>query len=118
MFPKKGKEFPNMDCRRTGKAEYALAIATALRSELRQVPNAIKTVMRWTGANERTVKNWMAGTHGPSGEHLIVLAQHSFAVMMAFHQLASRPESVGDPRLGLIRGRLAEVLDLIDRAGQ
>jgi hypothetical protein len=58
--------------------------------------------MRWTGANERTVKNWIAGTHGPSGEHLIVLAHHSNAVMMVFHQLAKRHESIGDPRMGVI----------------
>lgn len=114
MFPKKGKEFPLIDYRRARKTEYALAIGTALRGELKQMPNAIKTVMRWTGANERTVKNWVAGTHGPSGEHLIVLAHHSSEVMAIFHQLAGRNE-VDDNSLGVIRKKLVETLNIIDR---
>jgi hypothetical protein len=115
VFPKTGKVFPDVDCRRIGKADYALAIASALRSDLKQTPHAVKIVMRWTGANERTVKNWIAGTHGPSGEHLIVLAHHSNAVMMVFHQLAKRPESIGDPRMGVIRKKLTEALAIMDQ---
>jgi len=113
VFPNKGKEFPEVDYRRARKAEYALAIGTALRGELRQMPNAIKTVMRWTGANERTVKNWIAGTHGPSGEHLIVLAHHSSEVMAIFHRLAGR-HGGDDKSLGVIRKKLVETLNIID----
>jgi hypothetical protein len=98
-----------------GSCCYALAIAAALKRELREAPGAIKTVMGWTGATERTVKNWIAGTHGPSGEHLIVLAHHSHAVMVVFHQLAKRPESIGDPRMGMIRKKLTEALDVMDQ---
>jgi hypothetical protein len=70
--------------------------------------------MRWTGANERTVKNWIAGTHGPSGEHLIVLAHHSSEVMAIFHQLAGRSET-GGKNLGVIRKKLVETLNIIDQ---
>lgn len=33
--------------------------------------------MRWTGANERTAKNWLSGNNGPSGEHLLGLMRNS-----------------------------------------
>ena len=61
---------------------YGKAIADALRRELGPTHQAIKTVMRWTGASERTAKYWLSGERGPSGEHLIRLAQHSDAVLI------------------------------------
>src|SRR5215470_9456536 len=36
---------------------------------------AVKTVMRWTGASEGTVRNWFLGSSGPNGQHLIALTQ-------------------------------------------
>lgn len=59
------------------QARYREAVAAALRAELGQTHQAIKTAMRWTGASERAVKYWLSGERGPSGEHLIALAQHS-----------------------------------------
>ena len=53
---------------------YREAVAAALRAELGPTHQAIKTAMRWTGASERTVKYWLSGERGPSGEHLILLA--------------------------------------------
>jgi len=44
-----------------------------------------------------------------------VLAHHSNAVMMVFHQLAKRPESIGDPRMGMIRKKLTEALAVMDQ---
>ena len=44
----------------------------------------------WTGANEKTVKNWFAGRYGPSGEHLAVLVRHSDEVLNAFLVMAGR----------------------------
>ena len=38
------------------QARYRQAIADALRRELGPTHQAIKTVMRWTGASERTAK--------------------------------------------------------------
>ena len=57
------------------QAAYRKAIADTLRRELGPTHQAIKTVMRWTGASERTAKYWLSGERGPSGEHLIRLAQ-------------------------------------------
>jgi hypothetical protein len=69
---------------------YRRAIADALRRELGPTHQAIKTAMRWTGASERTAKYWLSGERGPSGEHLILLAQHSDAVLVTILTLAAR----------------------------
>ena len=69
---------------------YRRAIAAALRTELGQTHQAVKTVMRWTGASERTVKYWLSGERGPSGEHLMVLAQHSDTVLLTILAIAER----------------------------
>jgi hypothetical protein len=60
MIPKKGKVFPNRDDRGHSDIDYATAIAAALRDDLGGTHQATKTVMRWTGASERTVKNWFS----------------------------------------------------------
>ncbi len=73
-----------------GGDRYRAALALALRSELGPTHQAIKTAMRWTGASERTVKYWFSGIRGPSGEHLILLAQHSDAVLVVILTLAER----------------------------
>lgn len=69
---------------------YRRAIAEALRRELGLTHQAIKTMMRWTGASERTAKYWLSGERGPSGEHLIRLAQHSDAVLVVILKMAAR----------------------------
>lgn len=103
-----GNVFPATDYCRPSKRQYALAIAAALKRDLAGMPNAIKLVMRWTGANERTVKNWISGAHGPSGESLITLAHHSHEVRMTMQQLAGCHQADGDARIGLIRSKLIE----------
>ena len=75
---------------RADQAAYRKAIAAALRTELGQTHQAVKTAMRWTGASERTVKYWLSGERGPSGEHLIMLAQHSDAVLVSILTMALR----------------------------
>ena len=70
--------------------DYRAAIAMALHAELGSTHRAIKSAMRWTGASERTVKYWIAGERGPSGEHLIALARHSDIVFHMVLLLADR----------------------------
>jgi hypothetical protein len=72
------------------QAAYRKAIADTLRRELGPTHQAIKTVMRWTGVSERTAKYWLSGERGPSGEHLIRLAQHSDAVLITMLIMAER----------------------------
>ena len=69
---------------------YRDAIALALHMEFGSTHRAIKTAMRWTGASERTVKYWFAGERVPCGEHLILLARHSDAIVLVLLALAER----------------------------
>jgi hypothetical protein len=91
MFPKEGKEFLRREDIPALRTAYAETIAGALRWELGDSHRAAKTVMRWTGTNERTVKNWLAGRNGPAGEHLLTLVRRSDAVAASFMDLAGRP---------------------------
>lgn len=71
-------------------AEYPRAIAMALKEELGNSRQTIKTLSRWTGASERTVQNWLAAVRGPSGPHMIAIAQHSNAVHNAYLIMTGR----------------------------
>src|SRR3546814_16509355 len=77
MFPKKGNFSLSGHDRENGSTRYAVMIAQALRGELGSSHRATKTLMRWTGASERTAKHWLAGHHGPGGGHLIALLRES-----------------------------------------
>jgi len=114
MLPKKGKRFPTRDGGGRGEVGYAEAIAAALRSELGDTHQSVKTVMRWTVASERTVKNWFAGTRGPTGEHLLSLARHSNAVLEAFLRLSGRETCVPVVDLLEARAKLREILRNFD----
>lgn len=110
---KTGNIFPNK-ASPVSAALYASAISQALRHELGETQNAVKIVARWTGASERTVKNWFAARCGPSGEHLISLAQHSSDVFEVLLLLAGHEQRVSTTKLDLIKARLSELLGLLD----
>ena len=64
-FPKKGKFFPrengydgNGGHQTSGC--FADEIASALKRSLGDSRAGVKTVVAWTGANEKTVKNWFS----------------------------------------------------------
>ena len=86
MLPKKGIVFPNAE----NLGPYPQAIAYALKCELGTTHQAVKTIMGWTGAGERTVKNWLAGVSGPSGDHLVRLISQSEAVLQVLLILGGR----------------------------
>ena len=69
-----------------------MEIAAALQRASAESGLQIKTVAAWTGANERTVKNWFSGQFGPSGEHLLVLARHSHEVLKAMLAMMERQD--------------------------
>ena len=83
MFPKTGNKFPQAPAVDKARSPYAQLVASALRTSLDDTHRAIKTVMLWTHANERTVKNWLSGTNGPNGEYLLALLGKSDAVVDA-----------------------------------
>jgi hypothetical protein len=68
----------------------AAAVAAALRADLGRSRSAIKVVMQWTGASQRTVKYWFAGRVAPGGAHLATLANHSDAAFSAFLKMSGR----------------------------
>lgn len=114
MFPKEGKKRHQGPDIGHGDAAFRSAIAGALRRELGSTHQTVKTVMRWTGASERTVKHWLAATHEPRGRHLIALARHSDGVLVCFLRAAHRQQiAVGLRWLGL-RALLVELLEAMD----
>lgn len=109
MVTKRGNEFPAHT-----NAEYADVLANALRLELGASHRAVKTLRQWTDASERTAKHWLAGTHGPSGYHLIALVRHSDTVLQAFLGLSERQSHVIGSSLPSIRENLIQAVGLID----
>ncbi|USR39867.1 hypothetical protein L1F06_000085 [Ectopseudomonas hydrolytica] len=107
MFTKTGRFFLE-------PKQYAAGLAKALRNELGDTHQATKTLMRWTNANERTVKNWLAGSSGPRGEHLVALVRYSDAALAAFLMMADRQHVVTTIELPILRQRLQSALEGID----
>src|SRR6202162_1176967 len=112
-FPKKGKSFP----KRGGDGSsdfslddhaFAMKIASALTSELKDRHSRAKLVAGWTGANERTVKNWISGRYAPCGRHLVVLAQHSDEVLSAILSMAGRQDLILAQNVEDLRRRIFE----------
>jgi hypothetical protein len=112
MFRKRGNKFPEAPT--PGDEAYASSIADALRTELGQSHRATKTLMRWTGASDRTAKNWLGGCCGPSGRHLIQLARESDTVLATILGLAGRNQHMVGADLLQIRAALTAASQLID----
>lgn len=96
---------------------YAVSVATALRQQLGGSRRATKTVMQWTGAKERTVKHWFAGTRSPSGEHLVTLARYSEHVWDVLVSLSGRRQEFEAEKLAAARVMVSELHELIDNMG-
>jgi hypothetical protein len=94
---------------------YPAAIAYALRNQLGTTHQATKIVMGWTGAGERTVKNWLAGISGPSGQHLVSLIRHSDDVLEALLILAARQQIMAAQKLVDMRNKLAKTVEEFDQ---
>lgn len=120
MRAKKGNTLPNRCtllpdsswCSPSEKV-YAAVVARALHKQLGNTHGATKMVMRWTGASERTVKNWFAGSKGPSGMHLIGLVRNSDEVFEAFFRLSQREPNLASHRLQEARKKLLEVVGVL-----
>src|SRR6201995_6093196 len=101
MFLKTGNKFPTRDT--VLEASYASSIAKILTAELGNSHQAHKTLMRWTGANERTAKNWLSGANGPSGEPLLQLMRNSDRVFEFVLKLSHRSAMPSNQRLAEVR---------------
>ena len=120
-FPKKGKSFPKRDGNGSSKINlddhaFATKIAAALNSELKDRNSRAKLVAGWTGANERTVKNWISGRYAPSGRHLVVLVQHSDQVLNAILGMADRQDLLLARKVGELRRKVVELAAALEEA--
>ena len=113
VFPKTGTNIPGSASVSDGLA-YALMVAAALQKDFRGARGGTKAVMRWTGASERTVKHWFAGTRGPCGEHFLALIKHSDEVFEGFLRLTGRDRRMGAGNLAEVRAKLVALQRAID----
>jgi hypothetical protein len=114
--PVSGKTFPRSSgtVERSDGYDFTAGIAETLRETFGMSGRSIKTVMAYTGAGERTVKNWFGGKNGPNGENLVELVRHSDEVLEAVLWMADREDILAGKLLVDARDRLVEMLEIID----
>lgn len=111
MFPKTGNKLPSD----SSEQAFAGMMSEALVEGLGQTHQAVKLAMRWTGASDRSVKHWLAGTHAPRGMHLLSLMRHSDEVLRRLLIAAGRNDMLIMLELDMVREKLVETLEFIDR---
>ena len=97
----------------SGNYDFAMVIAETLHQTFGGTHAAIKTVMAFTGARERTVKNWFQSKNAPNGENLVELARHSDEILEVFLLMAGRGDVLCAKKLVDARDKLVEMLDII-----
>ena len=85
----------------------------ALKEEL-ACGASIRTVMAWTGAGERTVKGWLAGSNGPSGHYLEGLLRSSEAVYWQVMLRTGRAPMASRQGLEALRGHVTAFVEALD----
>ena len=101
-FPKKvrnfrvnfGKTFPKSSggVLVSEDGDFTSVVAASLWIGFGNSPAARKSLMRITGAGQRTVKNRLEGKNAPNGANPVELARHSDEVLETFLMLAGREE--------------------------
>ena len=95
--------------------DFTAVISETLRETYGRSGRSIKTVMAYTGAGERAVKNWFGGKNGPNGENLVELVRHSDEVLEALLLMAGREDILAGKLLVDARDKLVEMLEIIDQ---
>lgn len=72
--------------------------------------------MAWTGASERTVKGWLAGSRGPTGMHLEGLIRSSEAIYRDLMIRMGRTPVVSRQSLEALRWQITGLADAVDEA--
>ena len=93
---------------------YARLVGQALRLEVGESRRAVKTIMRWTGVSDRTARNWLSDTSGPSGYHLARLAARSDAVLETFLTMSGRGKQMLIADIDAVRVALVKASALVD----
>jgi hypothetical protein len=121
-FPKKGNFFPEGagpgGDGRGRDGHFATEIAAALRRSFGDSHAGVKTVAGWTGASERTVKNWFSGQYGPRGQHLVVLVRYSNDVLSSFLAMAGREDLMAAIKLAAAERAIIELLVAVRGLGE
>jgi hypothetical protein len=115
--PVSGKTFPRLSgtVEKSDGYDFTAVIAETLRETYGRSGRSIKTVMAYTGAGERAVKNWFGGKNGPNGENLVKLVRHSDEVLEALLLMAGREDILAGKLLVDARDKLVEMLEIIDQ---
>ena len=114
-LPKKGEKLPSSKTRQEQAQEFTQAIADALKEEMARGAS-IKTIMAWTGAGERTVKGWLAGSYAPRAFQLESLFRSSEAVYERMMNRSGRKVIVNRAELMAIKAQLTWLAGAIDAA--
>ena len=114
-LPKKGEELPSARTRLEHAREFAQAIADALKEELARGAS-IKTIMAWTGAGERTVKEWLAGSNAPRAFQLECLIRSSDVVYERMMVRTGRRPITSRQSLEALREHFTSIAKAIDAA--
>lgn len=88
-----------------------------MRRSLGSTRSGVKTAAGWTGANEKTEKNWFSGRYGPSGEHLVALARHSDEVLGTFLAMAGGEDLIVATKLVAAEEAIRDWLAAVRRLG-
>lgn len=112
---KSGKKLPKEAPGAWHAPDYTATIARALRQGVGTGGGGAKQLERWTGASNRTVRGWLSGARGPSGEHLIILARQSDTVLEALLTLIFPSSESGAGSLDAVRRLIATALVTLDR---
>ncbi len=112
-----GKTFPKSAGRVAASDgnEFVAVIAETLRETFGGTRMSVKTIMAYTGAGDRTVKNWLECKNGPSGKNLVWLVRHSDEVLEALLLMAGREDILAGKLLVDARDKLVEMLEIIDQ---
>ena len=116
-FPNSGNSLPNGRKKASAPQPFAKLISSALSAALRGQSSRIKTVALWTGANDRTVKNWFSGERAPSGDHFLRLAANCPAVLAAFLAAIHRNDCLIMADIADVRSKLVAALIAIEAVG-
>jgi hypothetical protein len=92
---------------------FSDVIAAALHRQYGDTQGAIKSVMRLTGATERSVKNWFQAKNGPNGEFLIRLCRHSDQVLETVLLRSGRDRQLKFKKIGEMQVVLRQMLTLL-----
>ena len=94
--------------------DFTAVIAETLQETYGGTAVSVKTVMGYTGAGERAVRNWFEGKNGPNGRNLAKLARNSDEVLEVFLLMADRREILAAKALVDARDLLLKMLALAE----